>query len=701
MRWKALAVIIIFFLIASVYIVFFYDTDSYNKEVKAFTNEIYVDDSFYLYRDGSAEHPYNTINEALKLAEEGDIIYIFGGKYNETLNINKKITIIGSIDGGDTVIEYGMKHKYTIEISTDRVTLEGLNISDSANNIVSDVKGALVHVIADNVIIQRCNITSCQNGWGIYFDSSEGHVIGSNFINDTRVGVYVSSSNTNDLINNFISNCDYGAIELRSSDNNRVYNNELIQNYYGVYARKCSNINISNNTIDGNYQHGIGLYQCSNDIISGNSIINNKVNGIKLDSYESKVIENELINNQVGINLDQSNSEIRGNYINSSVSSGILAIPGSENNIIFLNHFNKNYVNVEEKGNNEWFYNNFGNYWDDYKNIDRDLDGIGDFPYVISKGVEDRYPLGIFLKPPSKPTQPYPEDNQENVGLKITLNVDVFDSDGEIMNVSFYDATDDEIKGTDNFVSSGETASCSFNLPFDTIFAWYAKVNDSKLENQSNIWFFVTKQRPPKNEKPVANPGGPYIGNIDQSILFDATDSYDPDGEIDFYRWNFGDGTSEILAIKPYHTYNNPGVYDITLTVIDNNGTTDTNFVSATISGDINIKPVANPGGPYTCNVSEIVTFDGSESYDSDGTITNYSWEFGDGNVGYGESVTHVYSKEGAFMIYLTVTDNVGETHIESALIVIEETKNESPSFEILLVLISVIFIIFWRKIKY
>ena len=203
-------------MVASGSVVFLFNKDFPDKEAQASGNEIYVDDSFYLYRDGSAEHPYNNIQEAIDLAEEGDTIYVFGGIYNETLTINKKITLIGSIDAGDTVIEYGASHKYTVEISADRVTVEGLNISDSGNKIISDVKGALVHITADNVIIQRSNITCCKKGWGIYLDSSEGHVIGDNFINDTKVGVYMYSSNTNDLINNIISNCIDGAVEIRS-----------------------------------------------------------------------------------------------------------------------------------------------------------------------------------------------------------------------------------------------------------------------------------------------------------------------------------------------------------------------------------------------------------------------------------------------------------------------------------------------------
>lgn len=56
---------------------------------------------------------------------------------------------------------------------------------------------------------------------------------------------------------------------------------------------------------------------------------------------------------------------------------------------------------------------------------------------------------------------------------------------------------------------------------------------------------------------------------------FDASQSVDPDGQIVAYRWDFGDGASETLALTP-HTYATPGTYRVILTVTDNRGVTDT-----------------------------------------------------------------------------------------------------------------------------
>jgi chitodextrinase len=56
------------------------------------------------------------------------------------------------------------------------------------------------------------------------------------------------------------------------------------------------------------------------------------------------------------------------------------------------------------------------------------------------------------------------------------------------------------------------------------------------------------------------------------------------------------------------------------------------------------------------------VDFNASGSYDPDGSIVSYAWDFGDGTTGSGVTVTHVYPYESYFTVTLTVTDNSGYT---------------------------------------
>jgi len=73
------------------------------------------------------------------------------------------------------------------------------------------------------------------------------------------------------------------------------------------------------------------------------------------------------------------------------------------------------------------------------------------------------------------------------------------------------------------------------------------------------------------NLNPVAKTGGPYEGKLGDDIIFDGSKSYDPDGTIASYAWDFGDGNNSATA-KPVHKYENAGKYNVTLTVKDNQG---------------------------------------------------------------------------------------------------------------------------------
>ena len=89
------------------------------------------------------------------------------------------------------------------------------------------------------------------------------------------------------------------------------------------------------------------------------------------------------------------------------------------------------------------------------------------------------------------------------------------------------------------------------------------------------------------NQDPIANANGPYQAVLGSSIQFSSNGSNDPDGSIVSYLWEFGDGTTSTAA-QVSHNYNATGLYDVTLTVTDNQGATDTSQATA------NITPVPN-----------------------------------------------------------------------------------------------------------
>jgi len=74
-------------------------------------------------------------------------------------------------------------------------------------------------------------------------------------------------------------------------------------------------------------------------------------------------------------------------------------------------------------------------------------------------------------------------------------------------------------------------------------------------------------------------------------------------------------------------------------------------------------EPVANPGNLYKGNVGEEIVFDASASFDSDGPINLYQWDFGDGATATGKIVSHNYSQRNLYPVLLTVTDEKGKNN--------------------------------------
>jgi PKD repeat protein len=303
--------------------------------------------------------------------------------------------------------------------------------------------------------------------------------------------------------------------------------------------------------------------------------------------------------------------------------------------------------------------------------------------------------------------------------LKITLKAKVSDPDGDSLEVSFYrvhNVTTNEVEllSVVKNVASGSFASCNFNLNFDTAFAWFVNVSDGRLFNLSNIWFFYTRNRPADNDPPVPIMGVSSTSITEgDSVTFDASDSYDPDpkGKIEFYRWNFGDNTSEIISVNPIHIFEKAGVYKTYLTVIDNFGTSAQTSVTINVEKDEtggNLKPVANISGPTSAKTGNTLTFDASDSYDPDDTdkIDNYLWDFGDGTTIEGKSevtVQHTYNLVKTHTVTLTVTDDEGSSDTETFEVKIEKASSSSegsPGFEIILLIISISLVLFYKKRK-
>jgi len=144
-------------------------------------------------------------------------------------------------------------------------------------------------------------------------------------------------------------------------------------------------------------------------------------------------------------------------------------------------------------------------------------------------------------------------------------------------------------------------------------------------------------------------------------VEFDASASSSPNGTIVSYEWDFDDGGTATGAIVT-HTFDEKGVYSVTLTVTDSAGKVDT-YTSEVEA--LNRLPTARfTFSPYWVGVQQPMTFDASESYDNDGEIVQYIWSFGDGSSDEGVVVQHEYQTANGSgwkpEVVLTVVDDDG-----------------------------------------
>lgn len=160
-------------------------------------------------------------------------------------------------------------------------------------------------------------------------------------------------------------------------------------------------------------------------------------------------------------------------------------------------------------------------------------------------------------------------------------------------------------------------------------------------------------------------------------VSFDASSSFDPDGVVVSYTWDFGDGTvATVTEPRISHTYSPqcPASFTVTLRVTDNSGA-----ISSPATSTITVAVVILPytmkltPGIFQANVGEVVTFTATVNPCSHPTPIDYLWDFGDGTtastLGSSSSTdvqSHVYTVPGPVTVRLTVVDSKGIESLEA-----------------------------------
>jgi len=150
-------------------------------------------------------------------------------------------------------------------------------------------------------------------------------------------------------------------------------------------------------------------------------------------------------------------------------------------------------------------------------------------------------------------------------------------------------------------------------------------------------------------------------------------------GIITYRQWSFGDG--QVSSQKnPTHVYGSEGTYKVTLTVQDNQG------YHSTVTESIMVKhqwdPIAKITPESYNGFNFKLDFSAASSWDPDGEITSYHWDFDDGSTSDIIEPEHIYQEEGTYHVELLVEDDDGNVDREFSTIVLSMQESpDIPSF--------------------
>lgn len=320
--------------------------------------------------DGTKEHPYPHIQDAVNNTGDGDTVYVFNGVYDECVVINKSITLVGQ-NRTKTIVD-ALNLGTVIYVIKDRVTISNLTIRNSGGyKGDSGVKLDANHSIIANCTIYRtrtgvcinntrCNmIRDCSfhtNGEGILVQTSSGdtvdnccfshNALGLNlqkaedirlcdfYADNNGIGLYMeNSSNINIYHSAFYNNNDnQGGVFIDKSKHVIVWDCNIYHNGFGIRVLESSSVWI--NRCNGTWNTHIAIMvgkQSKEVIISGCNISYNFRYGVYIDENSCASIHyNNIYKNTLyGVFCENSYSDTQNNWWGSFIGPSFTEVgPG-------------------------------------------------------------------------------------------------------------------------------------------------------------------------------------------------------------------------------------------------------------------------------------------------------------------------------------------------------------------------------------
>lgn len=193
-------------------------------------------------------------------------------------------------------------------------------------------------------------------------------------------------------------------------------------------------------------------------------------------------------------------------------------------------------------------------------------------------------------------------------------------------------------------------------------------------------------------EPPIAEANGPYIGNEGSPITLDASGSYDTDGNISLYEWDFdGDGIYDTTSTSSNitHTWGDDYNGTVVLRVTDDDGLTNVDTAEVSVN---NVPPIvdAGPDREAECGL-ETLSFEGS--FTDPGWLDTHTatidWDDGTVEAGTVDEIegtvngSHTYTGCGSFTLTLNVTDDDGGIGVDAATVTVVDTTPPEVKIEV------------------
>ena len=567
----------------------------------------------------------------------------------------------------------------------------GIRMENSSSNTVSNINVSGndnygIMVVGSNNIIQDSNI-ELNGEHGIFLFADNNNIISGNTISsNTKDGISLSNSTVDSIYTNEINNnLRYGISLDFFTYTNTIYNNyfhdnnengidkSINRNLWNISKTSSTNI-VGGPYICGNYWDSFDETSEGADDVDGDGISDsaytlygsNQDNGPILD-VTAPIIGNPQVS---------PSSQAIGGFTHISVQ------------ITDNTEIKKVYIHVIKSDGQTSNFSIFANQSGDIWSCNEQFTPIGNFTFHIAAmdprnwATSDSATFYIH-----EGTPPTITDNSPTTGAPSAIyifNVTVVDDQDPASSLIVKVEWSHGKKGGNNsmsndyedFFNAQITLDNSTSLLSYTIFASDRWSNTITTDEKT---ISIVDTAPPDI---VINTYGPSIDIMPNKFVFGATitDNHEVE-EVKIEYWSEGTNHSIVYMDKGYGNY----YYKDIILNYETNRLLCIIYASDPTGNQNDTKsPFSNAGGPYSGVIAIKVEFDGSNSFDLDGNISDYLWDFGDGLTGGGASINHIYSSKGYYTVTLTTTDDEGNTNTNTTYVDIIPSVKQTTSSDTL-----------------